>query len=353
MNYNQIINPRTGRRVSIHGKTGKKIIKNYVKTYQMGGAGAAPPDNIMVNKNVSDLGPNEAVCVEGITALGNPSCRKSPTGTKKHLIGVVPGSQCTVRDTGRTRRCQYIRHLENKELKRGVSSRRKTQSHNPIQSNSDHSMVYRNGRVYRDGTLLPKNNVICVEGITPKGTPSCRRSGTGTGKRLIGVETGSQCTINDKGNCRYIYYLENEQNRKGVPMVLRPKSGLSKYSNHSVDYSDDHTDVSSHQYEDHTSNDDSGDNSHVRDMFSEPDDYYEDHTSNDDSGDNSQVRDMFSEPDDYYEDHTSNDDSGDNSQVRDMFSEPDDYYEDHTSNDDSGDNSHVRDMFSEPDDYYE
>lgn len=271
MNYNLITNPRTGRRVSIHGKTGKKIIKNYVKAYQMGGAVAAPPDNIMVNKNVSDLGPKEAVCVEGITDLGNPSCRKSPSGRKNYLIGVVPGSQCAVKDTGRTRRCQYIRSNDSPPRKNSRIAHLSSQSHNPRQYNSDHSMVYRNGIVYRDGTPLPEKDVICVEGITPQGKPSCRRSGTGKGKRLIGVETGSQCMIGDNGSCRYIGYLENAQKRKGVPMVSRPFSGLPKNSNHSVDYSDYHTDVSSHQYDDLTSNDDSGDHSNVRSMFYDPD----------------------------------------------------------------------------------
>ena len=37
--YNKIINPKTGRKVSIYGKIGKKILNNYIKF--IGGAAAA------------------------------------------------------------------------------------------------------------------------------------------------------------------------------------------------------------------------------------------------------------------------------------------------------------------------
>ena len=39
-NYNYIINPRTGKKVSIHGNLGRKIIKNYLK--QVGGLDYGP-----------------------------------------------------------------------------------------------------------------------------------------------------------------------------------------------------------------------------------------------------------------------------------------------------------------------
>ena len=35
MEFNYIVNPETGRRVSIHGKTGQKVLRNYL---QAGGA---------------------------------------------------------------------------------------------------------------------------------------------------------------------------------------------------------------------------------------------------------------------------------------------------------------------------
>ena len=38
--YNKIVNPNTGRRVSIYGKLGKKILNNYIKNLKFGGAQA-------------------------------------------------------------------------------------------------------------------------------------------------------------------------------------------------------------------------------------------------------------------------------------------------------------------------
>ena len=35
MEFNYIVNPETGRKVSIHGKTGQKVLRNYL---QAGGA---------------------------------------------------------------------------------------------------------------------------------------------------------------------------------------------------------------------------------------------------------------------------------------------------------------------------
>jgi hypothetical protein len=36
--YKKIINPETGRNISIYGKIGKKILRNYLKNLQFGGA---------------------------------------------------------------------------------------------------------------------------------------------------------------------------------------------------------------------------------------------------------------------------------------------------------------------------
>ena len=272
MNYNEIINPKTGRRVSIYGKTGKKIIKNYVKAYQMGGT-----DNI-VYRDTDSLGPDEAVCVEGKTPTGVPSCRKSPSGKGKRLVGVVPGSQCVISDKGK---CRYVRYLENEQLSQGVpmvmrpreglprnpterrSSRsshatlpyqREAPSHNSTHSNTEHNMVY------RDTASLGPDEAVCVEGKTPTGLPSCRKSPSGKGKRLVGVVPGSQCVISDKGKCRYVRYLENEQLSQGVPMVMRPKEGLPRRSN-----------ASSHSNHDHLPRADSDDHSNARSMFYDPD----------------------------------------------------------------------------------
>ena len=36
--YNYIVNPETGRRVTLNGKIGQRVIKNYLDTFQMGGS---------------------------------------------------------------------------------------------------------------------------------------------------------------------------------------------------------------------------------------------------------------------------------------------------------------------------
>ena len=42
--WNKIVNPETGRKVSVYGKTGQRVLKNYL--YQVGGTGEDEVDNI-------------------------------------------------------------------------------------------------------------------------------------------------------------------------------------------------------------------------------------------------------------------------------------------------------------------
>ena len=53
MNYNKIINPNTGRKVSIYSNLGKHILKNYIYTLQEGGSGMSKSNSD--NSNYSEM----------------------------------------------------------------------------------------------------------------------------------------------------------------------------------------------------------------------------------------------------------------------------------------------------------
>jgi hypothetical protein len=62
--------------------------------------------------------------------------------------------------------------------------------------------------MYRDPNTLEPNEAICRPGRTKLGNYSCRKTPVGRNKRLVGVESGSQCVIN-KGRCKYSEHLNH------------------------------------------------------------------------------------------------------------------------------------------------
>lgn len=99
-NFNYIVNPKTGRKVNINGKIGKKILTNYISTSQAGGEA----DDEEVYQPIKNPTSNKAMAV--VAKMQNKAgefSRKSPraakllkaagTGGIKTALELIPGGK--------------------------------------------------------------------------------------------------------------------------------------------------------------------------------------------------------------------------------------------------------------------
>ena len=90
MDYDRIVNPETGRQVSLYGPTGQRVINNYLSFYQSGGAKAAKA-------------PKSARCKfrKNATKTGKHSCVKTPSGRLHRLESAEEGCEIYTRKDGK------------------------------------------------------------------------------------------------------------------------------------------------------------------------------------------------------------------------------------------------------------
>ena len=75
MNYEKIVNPKTGRSVSIYGPTGQKVLRNYISIVRQHHGGALCSKQLQKycnNPNVSD-----ANCVKNCKSVSAKACNKA------------------------------------------------------------------------------------------------------------------------------------------------------------------------------------------------------------------------------------------------------------------------------------
>lgn len=100
--YEHIINPSTGKSISIHGVMGKRILANYVNTYQYGGS---TEEKYTDNSGVGNLCNRTIFCATGTTDITPKCClddlREAKTtgdiiSSLASLSGDIGGSRVTI-----------------------------------------------------------------------------------------------------------------------------------------------------------------------------------------------------------------------------------------------------------------
>ena len=87
MDYDRIVNPETGRYVSLYGPTGQRVINNYLNFYQSGGANTPKSARCKFRKNA--------------TKTGKHSCVKTPSGRLNRLESAEEGCEIYTRKDGK------------------------------------------------------------------------------------------------------------------------------------------------------------------------------------------------------------------------------------------------------------
>ena len=93
-NYHKIVNPASGRRVDINGKTGKRVLKNYIKQKTGGGNFGRWIGSTVVGRSAKNIGIRRSNC-DATTSVGrldyfdiNESIN-DPIDPDKVLLGLI------------------------------------------------------------------------------------------------------------------------------------------------------------------------------------------------------------------------------------------------------------------------